>query len=127
LAETKKELRVPPEALSVIYLDEISARLAAILNHLEQTTPKGVDVLVFEDTIDSIRGIDPVRDYPYHPLFRIEVINKGPATVHAKVNNEQEIPIETDEIIPFEKPKAQITYITIRPEASTTIKILGRY
>jgi len=126
---------VSPEALKLVMLDEIAGRLAditetqqKILRHIEETTAEGIDVLIFEDTVSPpVKGIDPVKEYPYHRLFRAEVINKGPSTAYARVNNEKEMPVEAEESMVFEKPKALIEYITLRVEADTTIKILGRY
>lgn len=123
-----EKLRTPPEAPMVILLDEISGRLADILRHIEETTPEGKDVLVFEDTVDPPgKFVDVVKNYPYHRLFRAEVINKGANTVYVRVNEEKEMPIEPEESIVFEKPKAQIKGISLRLDAATTLKILGRY
>jgi len=131
----KEKLRTPPEAPSVILLDEIAGRLAdltetqqKILRHLEETTPQGKDVLIFEGTVDPPgKFVDSVKNYPYHPLFKAEVINKGANTVYARVNEEKEMPIEAEESIVFEKPKAQIKGISLRLDVATTVKILGRY
>jgi len=135
LQKTEHKKVVEPGPIDVVLLDEIAGRLAdltevqqKILKHIEETTPEGRDVLVFEGTVDPpVKGVDPVKDYPYHRLFRAEVINKGPNTVYSRVNAEKEVPLESEESIVFEKPKAQIEYITLRQEASTTVKILGRY
>jgi len=133
--ERKNEKIVKPEAMVVITLDEIAGRLAdlnevqqKILRHMEETTPEGKDVLVFEGTVDPPgKFVDPIKNYPYHPLFRAEVINKGANTVYARVDEEKEMPIEAEESIVFEKPKAQIGGISLRLDAATTVKILGRY
>lgn len=136
MAERSREKgRVPPEAIGVIQLDEIAGRLAdlteiqqKILNHMEETTPQGKDILVFEGSVDPpTKFVDMIKNYPYHPLFRAEVINKGANTVYARVNEEKEMPIEPEESIVFEKPKAQIKGISLRLDAATTLKILGRY
>lgn len=97
---------------------------------MEETTPAGVDVLVFEETVSPpVENVDPLADYPFHPLFRVEIINKGPNTAYARINHDtREMTIEPEESIEFEKPKKpHIEYITLRVSAETTIKILGRY
>jgi len=135
MAQPPEKLRVPPEAMLVVQLDEIAGRLAdltevqqKILRHMEETTPEGITVIIFEGTVSPpAKGVDPVKEYPYHRLFRAEVINKGPNTAYARVNNEKEVDVEAEENIVFEKPKALIEYITLRVEAETEIKILGKY
>jgi len=131
-AKLKKE--VPPDLQTILLIDigetlvEISELQTKILKQMQETTPEGIDVLVFEDTVSPpVEGVDPVKQYPYHPLFRAEVINKGANTVYARINEEKEMPVEAEENIVFEKPKALIKYITLRVEAETTVKILGRY
>jgi hypothetical protein len=120
-----------------ILLDEISSKLSditeikqEILAHLKETTPEGFDLLVFEGTVSPPEKVINVEiEYPHHRLFQMQVINKGPDTVYAHVNLDDEIPIEADEDVTFKKEKAEIRYITIRLEAgkTATVKILGRY
>jgi len=134
--EKAKKLRVPPEALQVIHLDEIASRLAdiydiqlKILKHLEETTPEGVDFPIPEVTVTNVRTIDFLREYPYRKIRSIDIFNKGESTVYVRVNDEgKEIPIENREYVKVERPRATIRHITLRVDSgSATVRMIGHY
>lgn len=133
--KVKKLRNVPPE-LSFITLDEIAGRLAdlfeietKILNHLQETTPEGVDFPIPEKTVTEAVTINFLKEYPYRKVRSIDFFNKGPNTVYVRVNEEKELPIENREAVTVSKPKATIEHITLRVVAdeSSTLKMLGHY
>jgi len=128
MVEPEVEEKVEPAPLQVALLYKLLKVQRETLEFLQSTTPEGINVLVFDDTVEpGVKGINLVKEYPYHRLFKAEIINKGLNIVYARINNEKEVPIEPEETIVFEKSKALIEYISLRVIATTKIKILGRY
>jgi len=138
-AEPKKgeKVRVPPESMIVIQLDEIAGRLAdqgeilqKVLTHLQETTAEGVDIPFKDTTVTGTTLLHFVKDYPYHLLRSLDMLNKGPGTAYYRVNEDaKEVEVEDRESVRIERPKATIEYMTLRVDAgqSTTVQLTGHY
>jgi hypothetical protein len=137
--EATVERMAPP--ISVVLLDEISIKLdrlleaqSAVLETLRSQIPKGIS-MDWEETVTLTDPwyLDFLKDTPFRPLFRIEIINKGPDTVHARVKVREESPyeidVETDETIPVDVKRAAIEYVNlyVDRDKTATVKILGLY
>ena len=126
------EKKVKPEALEAVNLQilyDIASYLDKILRHLEDTTPKGIHV-VFEELITEPTKVEVEGRTPFGALFSFEILNKGPDTVYMKVDDDMvEIPVEVDELIPYNRGRRTIKLIRLRVNAAeqASIKIIGRY
>jgi len=126
------EKKVKPEALEAVNLQilyDIASYLDKILGHLEDTTPKGIHV-VFEELITEPTKVEVEGRTPFGALFSFEILNKGPDTVYMKVDDDMvEIPVEVDELIPYNRGRRTIKLIRLRVNAAeqASIKIIGRY
>jgi len=137
LVQQPEKLRIPPEALNAILLEEIAGRLADItevqqkvLVHLQETTPEGVDIPFPNTIVTGISTLHFVRDYPYHKLRSLDLFNKGPSTAYYRVNEDaKEVVVEDRESVRIERPRATIEYMTLRTVTgeTTTIQLTGHY
>jgi len=134
LEKTKVKKEVPPDLMTVLLIDigetlvELSESQAKLLQHMQETTPEGLDYPIEDVTVTATTTINFVKNYPYRKLRSIDpIFNKGPNTAWIRVNEAKEIPVEDREDIEIRRPKATIEYITIRVESGkpTTIRMIG--
>jgi len=122
------KVRIPPEALLAMQLDEMNSRLADIFGHMVATTPEGVDFPIEEQTVTSITRLNFERDFPYRPIRSIDFFNKGSSTVYIRADDAKEIYIEDREQIAISRPKATIKHVTLRvASGSARIRMVGHY
>ncbi len=101
------KLRDVPSELTFITLDEIAGRLAditelqkQILTLLKEQVPRGI---TFEKE-RTVTFAEPwkcgfINSKPFHAVHRIEIINRGPDPVHARVEiKDEETPYEIVDI-----------------------------
>jgi len=134
LEKTKVKKEVPPDLMTVLLIDigetlvELSESQAKLLQHVQETTPEGLDYPIEDVTVTATTTINFVKNYPYRKLRSIDpIFNKGPNTAWIRVNEAKEIPVEDREDIEIRRPKTTIEYVTIRVESGkpTTIRMIG--
>ena len=136
ILNTKEKKEVPPDLQTVLLMDiqetlgEISETQRKILQHVQETTPEGIDYPIDDVTVTSKTVINFENSWPFRRLRSIDpVFNKGPNTAWIQVNEEarNELKVESREAISIGKPRPTIKYITIRVENGfpTTIRMIG--
>lgn len=127
-----------PAAFMAMQMDETNSRLAdlfeqnaKLLKHIEETTPKGVDFPIDEQTVTSaaVATLNFEKNYPYIPIRSIDFFNKGTDTAYIRINEDaKEIPIEDHEALVLSRPKPTIKYVTLRVSSGTAvIRMVGHY
>jgi hypothetical protein len=132
-SQRKKPERLAPP-LEIVLLDEISGKLSDLISSLNSQVPRGV-AIEWENTVtySSSWFLDFVRDKPTNRLFKVDLINKGPNQVRARVRvlnqSPYEITVDSGEDISVDAKKAAIESVELYVDSGNTadVKVLGLY
>lgn len=127
------EAKVTPEALTVIYLDEISGRLSDLCDLLEAERSEGEvtrkDISV---TGDSPVEYDIRRDEGVE-FFMADIYNDGPNTAHIRVDRRtgKEVTLRNNEGVHIDRTKSRkrLHWLYFRTASGETaeVRVIGQW
>lgn len=127
------EAKVTPEALTVIYLDEISGRLSDLCDLLEAERSEGEvtrkDISV---TGDSPVEYDIRRDEGVE-FFLADIYNDGPNTVYIRIDRRtgKEVTLRNNEGVHIDRTKAKtkLHWLYFRTDSgeNAEVRVIGQW
>ena len=118
--------KVTPEALQLIYLDEIAGLLNDQLERMEESEGSGLI-----DTV-SVTVTSPIFELSVPDWYSFTIFNDGPNPVFVDVNVDYNVrsfdtPLNATEdlVVDFEKPKIKRVFLGVQAGNVAAVRIFG--
>lgn len=119
----------PLQPTTLPILHDVFEALYRIHELLKESKPLGHTWYV-EKTVTAITKIGFMKNPPFHPLSKVDIMSKGPNDAKVSINEGKWFPIEAYEVLPtfdYGRPAIKKIWLRVDSGESARIKIFGIY